>query len=385
MAVLFRVLTAEGRGAIAVVRLWGPGALQVADSLFRPHRGGSLASTPAGRLRLGRAGVGRGDEIVAVRLPGTVPMIEFQGHGGAAAVAAIVGALEGAGAARADRDPGPGASAGDRIREQAMEDLASAPTLNAAEILLDQARGAFSRSLDRLINEAERGPRPDSGELDALIRRAGIGLRLLQGWKVVIAGRPNVGKSRLFNALAGFERSIVDAAPGVTRDVVSLRTAFGGWPVDLCDTAGERITGDVVESLGIGRARRERHDADLVILVLDRSEPLQDMDLELLQAMPRALIVANKCDLPASWDVDSVRISGSMVHAVSAETGQSLDELVRVIVPRLIPEAPTSGEAVPFRHEHVRRLEQARDCLVRGDLDGFQLRLGDLRLVEGSP
>jgi tRNA modification GTPase len=312
-------------------------------------------------------------------------MVEFQCHGGAATVAAIVGALERAGAVRANRDPGPSAITGDRIREQAMEDLASAPTLKAAEILLDQARGAFSRSLDRLIAEAERGARPDTGDLDALIRRAGIGLRLLQGWKVVIAGRPNVGKSRLFNALAGFERSIVNATPGVTRDVVSLRTAFGGWPVELSDTAGERITGDAVESLGIGRARRERHDADLVILVLDRSESLQDVDLDLLQATPQALIVANKCDLPPSWDVENEGISGSMVHAVSAEAGQGLNELVRVVVRRLFPDAPTLGEAVPFRLEQVRRLEEARDCLVRGDLQGFRFRLRDLRLVEESP
>src|SRR5262249_11455979 len=154
------------------------------------------------------------------------------------------------------------------------------------------------------IAAVERGEPPDIADVDALIRRAGFGIRLLRGWKVVISGRPNVGKSRLFNALAGFERSIVNASPGVTRDVVSLRTAFGGWPVAISDTAGDRNTGDSVESLGIGRARRERHDADLVVLVLDRSEPLHDVDWELLRATPQALIVANKCDLQPSWDFE---------------------------------------------------------------------------------
>jgi tRNA modification GTPase len=384
MAAFYRVLTVEGRGAIAVVRLWGTGALQVADSLFRPHRGGSLACTPLGRLRLGRAGEGLGDEVVAVRLPGEGPIVEFQCHGGTAAVAAVVGALDSAGASRADRDLGPDTITRDRIRDQATQDLASAPTLKAAEILLDQAHGAFAGALDRLIAKAERAEPPDVIELDALIRRAGIGIRLLRGWKVVIAGRPNVGKSRLFNALAGFERSIVNPTPGVTRDVISVRTAFGGWPVEISDTAGERITDDVIESLGIGRARRERHDGDLVVLVLDRSAPLQDVDWELLRSTPQALIVANKCDLRPSWEVENEKFGGSTVYAISSETGQGLDELVRAIVSRLIPDAPASGEAVPFRREHVSGLEEARAYLARGDLDGFEKTLREIRAVEAT-
>jgi tRNA modification GTPase len=306
-------------------------------------------------------------------------MVEFQCHGGAAAVDAVVRALETAGASLADCDLSSDTITRDRIHDQAMQDLASAPTLKAAEILLDQARGAFGRALDRLIAKAERGEPPDIDELDALIRRASIGIRLLRGWKVVLAGRPNVGKSRLFNALAGFERSIVNPTPGVTRDVVSVRTAFGGWPVEISDTAGERIADDVIESLGIGRARRERHDADLVLVVLDRSDPLQDVDWELLQSTPQALIVANKCDLRPSWEVENEKFGGSTAFAVSAETGQGLDALVPAIVSRLIPDAPAAGEAVPFRREYICSLEEARACLVRGELDGLENSLREIR------
>jgi tRNA modification GTPase len=379
MAAYFRVLTAEGRGAIAVVRLQGPGAIEVADSIYRPDRVRSLGDTSAGRLRVGRAGIGLGDEVVAVRLSCTEPVVEFQCHGGAAAVGSVVRALEQAGAARDDRDLAAGATTGDRIRDQAMEDLAAAPTLKAAEILLDQAHGAFSRSLDRLIGDVERGASPDLAELEAHIERAGVGLRLLRGWKVVIAGRPNVGKSRLFNALAGFERSIVNPDLGVTRDVVTLRTAFGGWPVEISDTAGERSTGDALESLGIGRARRERRDADLVLLVLDRSEPLGEVDLELLEATPLALVAANKCDLRPAWEPLRSGCSGSRVLAVSAETGEGLDDLVHSAVSRLLPEPPLPGVGLPFRPEHLRCLEQARECLVRGETDGFILRLEEIR------
>src|SRR5206468_12815742 len=129
--------------------------------------------------------------------------------------------------------------------------------------------------------EVESGAAGPLDGLDRVIRRAAVGLRLISGWKVVIAGRPNVGKSRLFNAMAGFARAIVDPTPGVTRDVVTFRTAFGGWPVELADTAGLRATEDAIESMGIARSRREQVDADLVLLVLDRSELLQPTDHEL--------------------------------------------------------------------------------------------------------
>lgn len=374
MGAYYRILTAEGRGAIAVVRVWGPGALQVADAVFRPARGGPLGDTLPGRLRLGRAGVGEGDEVVAVRLRDEAPVVEIQCHGGAAAVAAVVWALEGAGAFR---EPADVVRGDDRMRAQALEDLAAAPTLRSAEILLDQANGALGRSLERLIADSRRGASlgtssPVLGELEALIRRADVGTRLLRGWKVVIAGRPNVGKSRLFNALAGFERSIVNPRAGVTRDVVSLRTAFGGWPVELCDTAGERESEDAVERLGIGRARREREDADLVLLVLDRSEPLTDVDRELLaEAGPGALIAANKCDLPPAWDSARIEAEGPRLVSISAEAGEGLSRLVRAMESRLVPDPPAPGAAVPFRTEHLRALEEARGRLAAGDRDRF--------------
>ena len=110
---------------------------------------------------------------------------------------------------------------------------------------------------------------------------------------MVIAGRPNVGKSRLFNALVGFARAIVDPTAGTTRDVVSHKAAFKGWPVELADTAGLRESFDPLESIGIERSRREQQQADLVVLVLDRSVPLQPIDRELIVANPAAIAIRN--------------------------------------------------------------------------------------------
>jgi tRNA modification GTPase len=367
LAAWFRVLTAESRGAIAVIRVWGREAVKVVDSVFRPHQGPALSQTAPGRLRLGRAGIGLGDEVVAVRIEATIPIVELQCHGGAAAVAAVVGALVAAGAIPGNGHP---EIVADRLRAQAMEDLALAPTLKVAEDMLDQVHGAFRRSLECLIAGAEGTAAPVLAELEALIGAGEFGVRLLQGWKVAIAGRPNVGKSRLFNALAGFERSIVNPRPGVTRDVVSVRTAFGGWPVELSDTAGERATADAIEELGIRRSQQERSEANLVLLVLDRSEPLHEIDLALLSSNPSALVVANKCDLPPAWQTAPIGGTDRPVPAVSAETGEGLFDLIVTLASRLVPEPPEPGATIPFRPEHILRLQAARDHLLVGDHDG---------------
>ena len=133
--------------------------------------------------------------------------------------------------------------------------------------------------------------------------RGQVGVRLTTGWRVVIAGRPNVGKSRLLNALAGYQRAIVDPTPGTTRDLVTALTAFDGWPVELVDTAGVRETDDAIERSGIDRTLRQTETADLVLKVLDRSEPLQVDDRTLMSGPGPALLVAGKADLPPAWEL----------------------------------------------------------------------------------
>jgi tRNA modification GTPase len=165
----------------------------------------------------------------------------------------------------------------------------------------------------------------------------------------------------------------------VTRDVVSVRTAFGGWPVELCDTAGERDSADVVEQLGMGRARQERRDADLVLLVLDRSEPLHDVDRHLLQNAPAAIIVANKCDVQPAWTSLDAEQQGRELHFVSAETGDGIDRLIRAMEHRLVPNPPPAGAAVPFLPEYVSALNEARASLAIDDLDGAIRRIKELR------
>ncbi len=361
-------MTAEGRGAIAVVGVCGPRAIAVADAVFRPNRGARLAETAAGRLRVGRIGLGLGDQVVAVVVETEPPAVEIHCHGGAAAVSMVVGALEAAGAARScGRDLAPAEQRSDDLLADAICDLARAPTLRTAEILLDQAHGALSEAITGLIRAIDEDRALALAGLDLLAARTTVGLRLLSGWRVVIGGRPNVGKSRLLNAIAGFPRAIVDHAPGTTRDVVNYTTSFEGWPVELADTAGLRGTDDLVERLGIERSRHAQNRADLILLVLDRSEPLLPIDLELMSTTKDALLVANKSDLPPAWPAEDAILASCAIATVSAHRGDGISRLIAAISERLVPDPPPPAGAVPFRRAHLEVLVQARSCLLAND------------------
>ncbi len=351
------VLTADGRGAIAVVRVWGRHATDAASAAFRPMRGKPLSETPAGVLRLGRVGAGIGDEVVAFNTLDEPPEVELQCHGGPSAVALVLEALRAEGVEVVPAVAWAGRHGPARVTVDALMALAEAPTIRSAEVLLEQAEGAFEEELRRLDDALARHSDAATNHIDVLIERGRIGVRLRTGWRVVLAGRPNVGKSRLLNALAGFERAIVDATPGTTRDIVTVQTAIDGWPVELADTAGLRDTSDPIEVEGVARARARQHDADLIVLVLDRSEPLTTDDRALLSALPNALRVANKTDRPATWEGP---LPGAFI-TVSAAFGDGIEDLIAEIGRRLVPvAAPRPGEGVPFRTEHLRSLHRAR-------------------------
>jgi tRNA modification GTPase len=344
------------------VRVWGPGALEAADAAFRPAVGKGLAATPPRRPRFGRIGAGLGDEVVAIVLDGEPGGVEIQCHGGSAAIAMVVEALQGEGARLVEPEAFLAASTPSPIVASAWEDLAQAPTFRTAEILLEQAQGALDREVAGLIAGLGGDDRGVTSRLDTLIDRGRPGLRLVEGWRVVIAGRPNVGKSRLLNAMAGYARAIVAPTPGTTRDAVTIRTAFDGWPVELVDTAGVREAEDLVERSGVERALRERARADLTLHVLDRSRPLDDRP----EPTGPTLIVASKADLPAAWEPVEVLGTAPFV-VVSAESGTGLDDLGAAIARSLVPAPPVPGSAVPFRAEQLAALTAARAALESGD------------------
>lgn len=362
------VLTPPGRAAVATVAVEGPRAIDAVAQFFHRASGAPLAETPLYCIRYGHW---RADEEHAPAAPGegvvvcrTAPQrVEVHCHGGRAAVVAIVAALVSVGFQEVDWRDWLSTTETDLLAAEARTALAEARTQHTAAILLDQYRGALRQAIEAIrqdllaqrLGDAQR-------QIDALLQRADLGLHLAAPWRVVLAGRPNVGKSSLINALVGYQRAIVHDMPGVTRDVVTAATALDGWPVELADTAGVRESDDALEAAGVARTRQELASADVVALVFDVTQPWSAEDEALLTAAPGALVVYNKCDLAAP--ADARQPPGLRVSALG---GQGLDALKQALVRRLAPHPPQPGEPVPFTPRQVKLLQTAAACLDAGD------------------
>jgi tRNA modification GTPase len=191
--------------------------------------------------------------------------------------------------------------------------------------------------------------------VDTLLASFVYGRLVFEGFTLAIVGRPNVGKSSLFNRLLEQDRAIVTEIPGTTRDTVSETAAIGGMPVRLVDTAGIRAGQDLVESLGIERSWQALADADLALVVLDAAAGVTPDDSELLQRsapLGRRLVIANKIDTGEAADLppDAIR--------VSALTGLGIDGLRERIVAAVSPEGgpeQESGFITSVRHESLLR------------------------------
>lgn len=285
------------------------------------------------------------------------PWVELHCHGGQEVVRMLLETLARHGVEVCSWQEMAQHSEEDPLRAQVSVLLAQAQTVRTAAILLDQYHGAFARTVKEICNTA-------SGEkaLEELSRWVLVGRHLVEPWRVVVAGPPNAGKSSLVNALAGYHRTIVSPIPGTTRDVVAVRLALDGWPVELADTAGLRDNADSLEEQGIRLAENAIAAADLSLWVIDGAAPDHPSPAPW---QPRlGLTIINKIDLPAGWD--HAQLAGAL--RVSALTGEGLDTLCEAIVRRLIPDPPPPGAAVPFTPELCRRIEDARRSWRAGNV-----------------
>ncbi len=345
---------------MATLLVEGPGALATVGAQFHPNSGRALDAETPDRLRFGHFGSPSGEEVV-VRCR-SAESVELHCHGGQAAIDRLEHMLGEQGGRplswqqwAAGRQEVPSIAAA-RIA------LAEARTQRTALILLDQLGGALSRAIQSIGDSLRAGDLAHAGrQLDALLARAPLGRHLTEPWHVVLAGAPNVGKSSLINALVGYQRAIVHAVPGTTRDVVAATTAVEGWPIELSDTAGLRASSHPIEQAGIELARRKMADADLVVLVFDSSQAWSDADRALCRAWPGAILVHNKADL--AIDLGS-RAPGLATVAVR---GEGIERLLSAIASRLVPEPPAQGAAVPFTSVQIDVLCRVRDALARND------------------
>ena len=371
------ISTPPGRGGIGIVRLSGGDAVSIASSLVRLEK--SLIHTQAQLADVldpesdDADHASRIDEAVVTyfQAPNSYTredVVEIAAHGSPVVLEFLVRAA----IARGARLARPGefteraflSGRIDLTQAEAVRDLIEAQTLYQAKIASEQMEGALSRriqpikqALVHLIAELEAGIDFAEDDIDvmpadavatrvaaiaaplhALAASFAYGRVVRDGISLSIVGRPNAGKSSLFNRLVQRERAIVTATPGTTRDLVTERVSLGGIPLDLIDTAGLRTARDEAESIGIQKSREALADADVVVLVLDAtSDALSSEEISLLEHMRtrRALVVLNKKDLAGGKSAREIaRHSEGLRGTIetSALTGEGIPELCESIL-----------------------------------------------------
>jgi len=414
------IATARGRGAIGIVKVSGPDALRILHRLFKPSGGGGSAAAGVnearrlchGWIRHPDSGE-RIDEVLAVWMPGPrsytgEDVVEIHGHGGGQALTALLEAVLSAGARLAE--------AGEFTRRallngridltqaEAVADLIDARSQRALRIAGRRLEGELGRQVEAMRQElldvrarieaeidfAEQlEEESDLQALGVLIREQ-MAPRLgrwiahydaargyLEGFKVAVVGRPNVGKSSLINRLAKKERVIVTEIPGTTRDLVEVSVNLGGMPLTFTDTAGLHESRDPVERIGIQRTQRYLDECELVVFMVDAAAGIGAQDLcigEFLQQR-KVLVVFNKMDLvapgkrpepPESW-------ARWPVAAISARCDENLDELETLLVQAFEKgEESADDDIVP----NLRQRELLSGCLERLNAAAERLEAG---------
>jgi len=379
--------TPPGVSALALIRISGPRASGMVSSLV----GKDLPPRqPLARvLRLDQRAL---DEAVITFWPGPrsytgEDLVEISCHGNPLVVETILQALQKQGARMAR--PG-------EFTERAF--LNGRIDLTQAEAVLDVLHAGSERALlaaqralagqlkDRLmeirsglldllarieayIDFPEEDIQPEVGtgfrqevsrllqSISGLLSTAPLGQRLRSGYRLVLVGPPNVGKSSLLNALLGSDRAIVSPVPGTTRDTVEESIELAGFPVRLIDTAGLRPSTDLVEQEGINRTRIAAEQADLVLALIDRTQPKDPCESEWGRFSEKLLKILTKADLPGAYS--------GLGHPVSAKTGEGLDSLRKTVAQRLAGNLLAPGsEEIAVNARHAEGLQRATEALA---------------------
>lgn len=406
------ISTPPGRGGLGVVRLSGPEARDIASRLLRLASARELEPSRARFAELiDLADGARIDECIVTWFAAphsytTDDLIEISCHGSPVVLRRAVEMALTCGA----RLAGPGEFTQraflhgrlDLTQAEAVHDLIEAQTPYQAKIAAEQLKGSLAHAIapikqelvaliarleagidfadddvdvlpDQEITAALDKIDPPLARLEASFR---FGKLVHEGVTLAIVGRPNVGKSSLFNQLIERDRAIVTAQPGTTRDLVSETVALGGVPVRLVDTAGIRQASNEAEAIGVRKSSEALAEADLVLVVLDASQPLDATDCQLLAEIEdrAAIVICNKCDLLESNAISAETFPSNCAAPklfTSARNGEGLAELRTLILTRLRGATATEGGAMltNLRQQSqvsaaVRNLDAARTSLA---------------------
>lgn len=402
------ISTPMGEGAIAIVRLSGDEAVQIADRIFRSPNGKRLIEEKTHTIHYGHLVDPKTTETVEevmmslMKAPKTFTredVVEINCHGGLVAVNRVLALVLKEGARLAE--PGEFTKRAflngriDLSQSEAVMDLIRAKTDRAMNVALGQMEGKLSRLVEELrqalietlaqvevnidypeYDDVEEMTIPImkkncswvQSEIEKLLQTSAQGKILREGLSTVIIGRPNVGKSSLLNSLVQENKAIVTDVAGTTRDIIEEYVNVRGVPLRLVDTAGIRETEDIVERIGVERSRQVLKEADLILFVLNYGEELTEEDRRLFEAVEGmdTIIVVNKTDLPAKIDLEEVKaIAGDReIVTTSLLQEEGVIELEEAIANLFFAGSIESEDMTYVSNaRHIALLHQAKDLI----------------------
>ncbi len=404
------ISTPAGQGGIGIVRLSGSEALKIAGVMFKSKSGRAVSNMKHATVNYGW--VVKGEEIVdevlltVMRAPKSYTcedVIEISCHGGIAALRSILELAVDHGARLAE--PGEFTKRAflngriDLTQAEAVLDIINAKTDSFLKVSSHQLKGELSTELDairesimrtyteieaiinfpedeidargreRLADDIEKA----KARVEALLKTADHGKILREGIRIVICGKPNVGKSSLLNALLKTPRAIVSDIAGTTRDTIEEAAQIRGIAIQLVDTAGILEPRDLIEVEAVKRSHMHIQSADLVLFVIDASRPLEKEDLDLMRNLKDAhvLIVRNKCDLPSKADMNVVtgELKDKPVVDVSVIQKSGLETLENKIIEMALKSESTDVHGVMISNvRHIEALKRCRQTLTEAQM-----------------
>lgn len=400
------IATPLGESGIGVIRISGSKAYDVGDAIFQSKSSLPLAQRRDRSIQYGLIVDDDGkavDEVILLIMKGprsytAEDVLEIQCHGGRQSLSEILGLVLRHGARLAN--PGEFTQRAfvngrlDLAQAEAVMDVIQAKSAQGLTSAVSQLEGRLSRvvgdmrlhltdfitrlevTVDYPEEDLEDIEVPDIAgairdmerRLDDMLAESKSGRMMRDGVMAAIAGTPNAGKSSLLNRFLETERAIVTDVPGTTRDVIEEWITIQGVPICLVDTAGIRSTDDTVEQIGVRRAKEYMDRADIILVVVDQSRPLQEEDRQILETARgrQALIVLNKEDLQPAFEMEELQSYGLPLLSISASTGAGMGELKDAMLSLALKQGLTAAQSALLANtRHIELVRQSREALQR--------------------
>ena len=400
------IATPLGESGIGVIRISGSKAYDVGDAIFQSKSSLPLAQRRDRSIQYGLIVDDDGkavDEVILLIMKGprsytAEDVLEIQCHGGRQSLSEILGLVLRHGARLAN--PGEFTQRAfvngriDLAQAEAVMDVIQAKSAQGLTSAVSQLEGRLSRvvgdmrlhltdfitrlevTVDYPEEDLEEIEVPDIAgairemeqRLDAMLAESKSGRMMRDGVMAAIAGTPNAGKSSLLNRFLETERAIVTDVPGTTRDVIEEWITTQGVPICLVDTAGIRSTDDTVEQIGVRRAKEYMDRADIILVVVDQSRPLQEEDRQILETARgrQALIVLNKEDLQPAFATEELQSYGLPLLSISASTGAGMGELKDAMLSLALKQGLMAAQSALLANtRHIELVRQSREALQR--------------------